>query len=178
MRLARSASRSSASRQSQGPPTRRSAPATAPGASRCVGALLSCRRMTAPSACAIPAQTPASARSSVSILKDGSGINSSYGAGHLHLADTDVRLEHELALARLGDVPVDVPPVGGLPEHLHLPELRIAVHAQRDVARHDDPEVADVDTRPDIRFALGELDVAQVEGHVADAQLVAAAQVL
>src|SRR2546423_6307629 len=76
-----------------------------------------------PRACAIPAQTPASARSSVLIVKDGSGINSSYGAGHLHLADTDVRLEHELALARLGDVPVDVPPISGLPEHLHLPEL-------------------------------------------------------
>src|SRR5438270_8380083 len=86
-----------------------------------------------PRACAIPAQTPASARSSVFVVKDGSGIKSSYGASHAHRADADVRLEDENTLARLGDMPVDVPSVGGLSEHLHLSELNVAVHAQRDV---------------------------------------------
>src|SRR5262249_57272249 len=105
-----------------------------------------------PMACAIPAQTPARTRSSVSVVNVGSGIRSWYGARHLHLADTDVRLQHEHALAGLGDVPIDVAAVRRLPEHLHLPELRVAVDAERDAVRDDDAQVSDVATRADARL--------------------------
>src|SRR5262245_47631422 len=131
-----------------------------------------------PRACAIPAQTPASARSSVFVVNLRSGIRSWYGARHLHLADPDVRLQHQHALAGLGDVTIDIAAVRRLAEHLHLPELRVAVDPQCDVVRNDDAQVSDIDARAHARLTCRKLHVAQVDLHLSDPELVARAEVL
>src|SRR4051812_36103222 len=99
-------------------------------------------------------------------------FSSSYGAVDVHLADADVRVEHEDLVACLVDVRVDVVPVRVLAEDVHLAELRVAVDAHRDVTRYDHVELAYVDTRLDTRLATREVDVSEVDRQVADPELV------
>ena len=91
-----------------------------------------------------------------------------------HLADADMRVEHEDALAGLDDRESGVAPVVRLAEDVNLPELGIAAHLQRDVLRDDDAEVTDVDPGFDVRLPAREADIAQVESQLADSELVRA----
>ena len=67
------------------------------------------------------------------------------GARDAHLADADVRVEDEHALAGLDDRRPGVAPVVRLAEDLDLPELGVSAHLQGDVLRDDHAQAADVD---------------------------------
>jgi len=71
-----------------------------------------------------------------------------------------------------------VAPVVRLAEDVDLPELGISPHLQGDVLRDDDTEAADVDASLDVSLRACEADIAQVEGHFADSELVGVTEVL
>ena len=87
-------------------------------------------------------------------------------------------VENQHVLAGLDDRRPGVAPVVRLAEDVDLPELGISPHLQGDVLRDDDTEVADVHASLDVRLRAREADVAQVEGHFADSELVGVAEVL
>ena len=67
---------------------------------------------------------------------------------------------------------VDIAAAVVLAEDVQVADLRVRVDGDGRVAGHDDPQLADVDFRPDVRLARDRADAGQVELEVADAELV------
>ena len=80
-------------------------------------------------------------------------------------------MEHEQAATCLVDTLVDVPSIGALAEQLDPSELCVALHAQGNVCRDDHAQASDVDTRRHIGLARWKTDIAEIDGHVPDADL-------